>query len=290
MRHTPECFANHMGFYMCEPVWMRQAVTHIKAGRLPSRREAADLAEPFELTADGIAIIAINGPMIKGESKFSQANTMALRSAVRSAASSEAVRGIMLVIDSPGGTVAGTGDLAAEVQAAGARKPVHAFIEDLGASAAFWVASQASRITATPTAEVGSIGTVAVVEDTSGKAEMDGIVVHVISTGPYKGAFADGAPVEPEHLADLQARVDALNSHFLEAVSRGRRLGGEALAAVADGRIHIAGKAQRLGLVDAVGTFEDAAAALRQEIETRSPRASRNRRASALIALAELGG
>lgn len=292
MIHSRECFANHMGIYAIYHQWLAMALTNLRAGFMPPVRAAAPgrPASGFELGADGIATIPIMGPMFKGPSKFSEANTVALRQAVREAASSADVNGILLVIDSPGGTVAGTADLADEVADAAKRKPLHAFIEDLGASAAYWVASQASRISATKTTEIGSIGTLAVVEDTSGKAQIDGVVVHVISTGPFKGAFADGAPVTPEHLAELQVRVNGLNAHFLEAVTRGRKLNESKLAAVSDGRLHLAEEAQSLKLIDAVGTFEDARAALQEAITLRSSKAGRNRRAAALIALAELGG
>lgn len=303
-RHTPECFAAHMGIYACEPHWMREAVAHIKAGRAPSRRAATtDPGAPlFMVRADGIAVVPISGPMFKGFSKYSEANTIAIRQAVREAAASADVKGILLAIDSPGGTVAGTSDLADEVAQAGTVKPVHAYIEDFGASAAYWVASQAGRITANPTAEVGSIGTLAVVEDTSGAAQMAGVVVHVISTGPYKGAFVDGAPVTPEHLADLQRRIDALNAHFLDGVARGRRMTTDTVQALADGRMHIASQAQQLGLIDAVGPLESAVSALRAQIDLRAAAqnsresqdsqgaVSRRRRAAALISITELGG
>lgn len=293
MLHTPECFAAHLGLYAFEPLRLRQAVAHIKAGRWPQVRASVGGRgrSLLETSDDGLALLPISGPMFKGFSKFSEANSAELRRAVREAGQSADVKGLLLVIDSPGGTVAGTDDLAAEVAAAAARKPVHAYIEDLGASAAYWVASQALRVTANPTAEVGSIGTVAVVEDSSGAAELSGIVVHVISTGPYKGAFSDGAPVSEEHLADLQRRVDALNSHFLAAVQRGRRMDRKAVESIADGRVHIASEAQRLGLVDAVGTMEEAVAELRASVEARAPQDSRRiRRAAAKIRIRQLEG
>lgn len=289
--HNPACFANHMGLYACEPVWFRQAVAQVKAGRYPVPQAATGdsrTAQRIRVSDDGIAVLHIAGPMFKGWSKFSSANSIELRQAVRQAAQSEDVRGLLLAIDSPGGTVAGTADLADEVRAAAALKPVHAFVEDLTASAAYWVASQAARITATRTSEIGSIGVVTVVKDTSGKAEMDGVRVHVISTGPYKGAFADGAPVSEEHLADLQRRVDDLNAHFLDAVGRGRKMPQEQVQALADGRTHIAEAARGLGLIDSIGPFEDAISALRQEIEFRTPKTSRRRQAAAAMLRYEL--
>jgi protease-4 len=115
-----------------------------------------------------------------------------------------------------------------------------------------------TRVTANATAEVGSIGTVAVVWDTSKAAEDAGIEVHVVCTAPLKGAFVDGAPITDEALEDLQRRVDDLNGHFLRALTRGRGLRGQSLARVNDGRIYGAAQAKRLGLIDEVQGRDEA--------------------------------
>lgn len=286
MKHSKACFAAHMGIYAMEPHWLAQAVRLIQAGHALPLPAAAAGPAPGQRAAK-VQVVRISGPMFKGESKFSDANTIRIRNQIRAIARDPDVAGVLLAVDSPGGTVAGTADLAQEVRALAAQKPVHAFIEDLGASAAYWVASQASRITATPTTEVGSIGTMAVVEDTSGMAEMDGVVVHVVSTGDYKGAFTPGVPVDPVHLEELQERVNDLNAHFLRAVQMGRGLNAEAVQAAADGRVFIAEKARGLGLIDHVGSYDDAVEGLLAAIESR-PNTSRRRRAAAKLKIMQM--
>ncbi len=260
--YHPTCAAMHLGMWMIEPVWMRAAVEAVRTGTWPIRAvDAANDGEegPFmQVTPDGVAVLDIAGQMQKGFSKFGGTSTLAARKLLREAVRDDSVRAILLHIDSPGGTVAGTADFAADVRAANEKKPVSAHIDDLGASAAYWVASQAGRITANTTAEVGSIGTVAVVEDSSGKAETEGIKVHVVSTGEFKGAFADGAPVEEKHLEELQARVNELNAHFLHGVAKGRGMSTTDVKSLADGRVHIAAKAKALGLIDGVMSFDAA--------------------------------
>ena len=76
--------------------------------------------------------------MQKGSSKFGGASTIRVRRQIREARQDEDVEAILLVVDSPGGTVAGTDELAREVGRAAEEKIVHAHIDDLGASAAFW--------------------------------------------------------------------------------------------------------------------------------------------------------
>lgn len=222
--------------------------------------------KPYFIDSAGISIIPIDGQMMKGESKYGGANTIEVRRQVRAAMKDSDVKGILLAIDSPGGTVSGTEELAADVLAARKAKPTRAHVDDLGASAAYWVASQTSRITASATSEIGSIGTLAVVEDFSGAAEKKGIKVNVISTGPYKGAGVPGTVVTDAHIAYVQYRVNAINDQFLAAVASGRKKSPAKVQDWADGRVWIASKAQEMGLIDGVMRFDQALEELRQEV------------------------
>jgi signal peptide peptidase SppA len=226
--------------------------------------------KPYAVSGNGIAVIPIMGPMVKGGGKNGEADSVEIRRSLRAAVQDTAIGGIMLVIDSPGGTVAGTDELARDVRSASEVKPTAAHIEDLGASAAYWVASQAGTITANHTAEVGSIGTMAMVEDSSGAAKADGIVVHVVSTGAYKGAFSPGTEITPDHLAYLQEQANALNTHFMTAVSKGRKVGMSRVETWADGRAWIASTAKDMGLIDGVTRLDDAMRTLQKSIPKRT--------------------
>jgi len=280
-----------MGLYAIECHYLSRVVAAIKADQWPIVTAANGTvgASGYLMAGDGVAVVPIMGPMMKGSSKYPHANTIDARRAVRAAVRDEAVGAILLHIDSPGGggMVAGTAELADDVRRAGEQKPVVAYGEDLLASAAYWVASQARSISANKTAEVGSIGTVAVVEDTSGAAAMEGVTVHVVSTGAYKGAFSDGAPVTAQHLEYLAERVAELNGHFLGAVTAGRGLSGTALEAVSDGRVWGANTAKELGLVDAVEPLDAVIGRLSDEVD-RTRRQRRQRRARAVVARSKL--
>lgn len=264
----PRCVAFHRGEWMIEPEYFKLALRDIQAGRLPARAER-DVQPVGRYPVDqGIAMIGINGPMMKGHSKYGGANTVDIRNDVRHAQRAKGVKAIMLLIDSPGGTVAGTGELARDVRDANAVKPVYAHIEDLGASAAYWVASQAGRVTATETSQVGSIGTIAVIEDSSGAAEMAGVEVHVVASAPLKGAFVDGTKVTDEELDYVREQVDDANGHFLQGVKTGRRLSIARVREAADGRVYSAANAKTLGLIDAVSSVDQAVNFARRELST----------------------
>lgn len=220
--------------------------------------------KPYPMSG-GVAQLSLSGPMSKGGSPslFDGASTVALRRQVRQAANDPDVTAILLRVDSPGGEVAGTGDLAADVRAAAQHKPLYAYAEDLCASAAYWVASQSNAVYANPGARVGSIGTYLVVPDSSGLADKLGVRVHVVRAGEHKGAGVDGAPVTDAHLAHFQGQVDDLNAQFVAAVRRGRNMTAEQAAALADGRVYVGAKAREAGLIDGVTSYDNVLAKLR---------------------------
>lgn len=281
---NPACRAQHTGIYAIRPAWLMQTLAQIRSGLYVERvravgpeaeREAARM--PMEVR-DGVATIFVAGPMVKGWSKFTPADTMQIRRAVRQARNANDVKGILLLIDSPGGSVAGVQELADEVAVAAKDKPVHAHLDDMGASAAYWVASQANRVTANRTAIVGSIGAFTVLEDTSAMAEGLGVKVHVVASGPMKGGAVDGVPVTAEVLAETQRLVDAVAKDFFGAVTRGRGIKGKALDAITTGEVWTAEEALSLGLLDAVTSSDAAWADLGKAIR-KSPTPRRDRAA-----------
>ena len=252
----PRCTERHTGLMLIEPEWARRAIALYAVGQLPVVEARAD-DERLAYTIQGrVAVIPMFGYMQKGESKFGGVSTVFTRRALRAATADEEVDTIVLHIDSPGGSVAGVSELAGEMVKAKKSKPLLAQIEDLGASAAYWVASQADRIYANETAEVGSIGTMAVIVDSSGMAARDGVKVHVIATGDKKGIGVPGREVTEDDLAYLRGRVEAINGFFQRAVQTGRGLSDKRMEEVSDGRVVIAAEAKRLGLIDGVQSME----------------------------------
>lgn len=230
---------------------------HVSAQR--EQQDALRSEASYRVDRNGIVVLQLTGTMTKRGSSLSGGGTVRLRRQIREAANDPEVKGILLQIESPGGTVAGTKELAddvAEINASG--KPVHAFIEDLGASAAYYVASQADRITANAPAMVGSIGTFMVVYDASSRMGQLGIKAHVIRAGQFKGAGAFGAEVTEAQLEEWQALISDSNELFLNAVAKGRDMTLAQVKQIADGRVHLASNALDLKLIDGIGTISEA--------------------------------
>jgi signal peptide peptidase SppA len=222
---------------------------------------------------DGIALIDITGALTKHVASFGGGtSTVLVRRLLSLVRTMPEVRGVLLRIDSPGGSVSGTRELSLDVARLAKDMPVWAFCEDLTCSAAYWIASQANKIYASPTSLVGSIGTYTVVVDSSEAAKSEGFSVHVIKSGPFKGVGTPGTELTDEHLFDIQKTVDSFNRFFLDAVETGRGLSGDRLAAVSDGRSFLAEQARELGLVDEVRDLEECFATMQTVIPPPPPR------------------
>lgn len=230
-------------------------VMHVQHARAGGGASVIDYG--YAVTPQGTAIISLSGPLMKLLSSLSGGtSTVVARRQIRAATNDDAVKAIALRIDSPGGTVSGTMDLADDVARAASVKPLAAYIEDMGASAAYWIASQAAKVFANAPAVVGSIGIYTVLVDESARAERKGVKVLVVRAGDFKGAGVPGTEISDEQLAETQKVVDALNSHFVQAVAKGRGISNKRASELADGRVHIGAAAQQVGLVDGIQTFD----------------------------------
>lgn len=235
--------------------------------------EAAPLKERKLASIDdqGIATVEIRGELTKYGSSLSSAPAMLmLRRTIDTLAQDASARGLLLILHSPGGTVSGTFDLADSIAEFATKKPVVTFGEDLVASAAYAIASQSTKLFASPAALIGSIGTYMVLVDSSKAAADWGYKYEVVKAGEMKGAGVPGTPITDAQRTEAQRTVNDLNSMFLRTVERGRRMSADRVAAVADGRVHLASDALKLGLIDQVGTLAAAYAAL-QSMSTHQP-------------------
>ena len=233
-----------------------------------------------------IGRIDLTGTLMKSESSMDEStSTVRARRAMRSLADDTRIDGIIQVIDSPGGTVAGTQDYAVEARRAATMKPLVTFFEDLGASAAYWVGSVASRIFANESALVGSIGTLLVVQDFAKRAETLGVKVHVLKRGDLKGTGVPGTEITEAQLTYLDGLVGSLDSIFKEEVSKAR---GLSLSAINDlqARVMPAKEALSVGLIDEIGNYHDAINSLVTLIDKR--KSGKSATASAVLSSSTL--
>ena len=208
--------------------------------------------------ADSVAILPVIGPI------FPRANllTMSGGSSIQSLAydfnvalESKAVESIILNIDSPGGEITGVNEFADMIYAARGKKTIIAYVYGLGASAAYWIASSASEIVLSSTAEVGSIGVVAGYTDRRKEDERKGIqqIEIVSSQSPYKRPD----PTTTGGRSQIQAIVDQMADVFINAVARNREVQSEeVLENYGQGKMFVGEDAVQRGLADRIGSLE----------------------------------
>ena len=230
-----------------------------RGGFLPKQESDS----PLLSVEDGIGVVAIEGPILRKPDLFARISFGATGSedigaALREAGERADIKAVFLNIDSPGGTVAGTPELAAAVKALNDRKPVYAFSSGLMCSAAYWIASQARAIYATPSAQVGSIGVVQAVIDNTAALDMAGIKVEVFSVGKYKAMGAPGTTLTDDQRGLIQSNLAEIAAEFHDAVlARGRAIPAEAM----EGQTFSGKQAQRNNLA---GMVPDRAEAMRR--------------------------
>jgi signal peptide peptidase SppA len=232
------------------------------AGISPEMISRLDLGDPeegpgYEVSRDGTATIRINGVLLRaGASMYRAFGIEAtsydeLSAAIRAAEGDPAARRILLSVDSPGGQASGVHAAADAIFHAS--KPVAAHVQTMAASGGYWLASQAQAgITASRGAQVGSIGAYTVVVDISERAKASGVKVHVLSSGPYKGAGVPGTEISEAQLAEVQARINKLADEFVADVARGRDKNVTDIRASADGRVYDIADSVTRGLIDRI--------------------------------------
>lgn len=261
------------GYWAITPVKLEEIkriyATHLRGEKIDIAAVEAATGKKLDnsmngsYTVDNVAVIPIQGVIAKKMNLFSQisggCSTQVIASDFQAAINDPNIKGIVLHIDSPGGTVDGTKALSDIIAAARGTKPVIACADGMMCSAAYWAGSAADSIyLADLTTDVGSIGVVASHMDISGAEEKAGIKTTEITAGKYKRAVSQYQPLSEEGRALIQADLDQIYELFVDAVAanRGRSV-EDVLNNMSDGRVFLGQKAVEAGLVDGVATLAE---------------------------------
>ncbi len=216
-----------------------------------------------------IQVITISGPLMKNDQYCGPAGMKSMGNWIKQADKDPGVDGILLVIDSPGGTVSGTEDLGAIIK--GTKKPIVAYVEDLAASAGYWLACNCDEIIAnTTTAQVGSIGVLLSFMDIQPALEREGVVFHTITAPQSTEKTAMFDKIRAGEYEEYKNTVLApLAAKFIDTVTGNRANVNESQT---KGAVYFA-KDVIGSLVDSIGTFDQA---LQRVAELATPSATFN--------------
>jgi protease-4 len=211
---------------------------------------AISLSEGSEISfGDAVAVVEIEGEIVYDLSKIRE---------IESYRDDSSVKALLVFVNSPGGGVSASQALYEALQSVKQEKPVVAFLASVAASGGYYVACAADSIVAHGGTLTGSIGVIATFLRTQELFHKIGLDVTVIKAGEYKDIGSPHRPMTDEERAYLGALLDDVYQQFLRAVSEGRGMPLERVTEIAGGRLYSGEQAARLGLIDRVGTYEQA--------------------------------
>lgn len=193
---------------------------------------------------DSIARIEIDGTI---------ATDAARLRAFEALAENDSVKAVLIAINSPGGTTAGGEELYDAIGKLRAKKPVVAYVKELGASAAYMTAIAADRVFVRRLSIVGSIGVLFQTANAQKLLQNIGVDLEKVQSGPLKAEPDIDEPMSDEVRASLQALVDDSFSWFVDIVAERRGLTRAEVLPLADGRIMTGNQGIASKLVDEVG-------------------------------------
>lgn len=218
-----------------------------------------------------IAEIDISGAITSGEGEGSVlGNTVGASSGtvmeeIRKAAEDKNVKGLLLRINSPGGSVTAAEEIGRELERfkKNTGKPIYVSMGDMAASAGYWLAAcQSDKIYANASTMTGSIGVYMPYMNTEELYKKIGIQTEKIKSGAHKDIMSPARPMTPEERDILQKMVNEMYEQFITVVATGRNLDVNRVRVLADGRVYTGKQAKELGLVDEIGNYYDALDAL----------------------------
>lgn len=187
--------------------------------------------------------------------------------------SNPSVGAIVFDVDSPGGTAAGLSGVSEKIYNYRGKKPMIAVVNDLMASAAYFIGSAADEIVADPDSLTGSIGTIMVHFDYSQYLENMGIKTTIIKSGKYKAEANPYEPLSDDAKDELQSMADEYYQVFLSAVARNRNTTpAKVKSDYGEGRVFRADKAKSVGMVDRIATLEQVIRDMRPKASIQSNR------------------
>jgi protease IV len=178
--------------------------------------------------------------------------------ALESLSNSRATRAVIVHIDSPGGTTVGSEELHDALRRVANKKPMVVVVDGMAASGGYIAAMAADHILTQKTSLVGSIGVLFQVPNVSHLLETIGVKVEEIKSSPLKAAPNGLEPTSPEARAAIESLVRDSYAWFKDMVKDRRKLDGEALDRVSDGRVFTGRQAVELKLVDEIGQEREA--------------------------------
>lgn len=217
-------------------------------------------AEPEQ--ENRVGIVVASGMILDGEQPPGTVGSLTMAEKLSQARQDKNIRAVVVRIDSPGGSASASETIRMEMlRLKQAGKPVVVSMGSMAASGGYWMAAVADEIWASPTTVTGSIGVFGVLADIRQGLEKLGVYTDGLGTTAVAGGVRADRELPPELARVVQLTIEHVYARFLGVVSEGRKIPVEQAGELAEGRVWSGLDAKRLGLVDHLGSFDEAVAA-----------------------------
>ena len=201
-------------------------------------------------SGEKIAVVELNGVILNSEETVRQ---------LKKYRDDKSIKGILFRIDSPGGGVVASQEIFEEVKKVREQgKPIVVSMGSLAASGGYYVSCPANKIVANPGTLTGSIGVISQFMRYDSLLGKIGVQVNTIKSGKLKDAGSPFRPMTESDRAYFQQLMDDVHQQFITAVEKERKLSRDSVLKYADGRVFTGEQALAIGLIDTIGTLEDA--------------------------------
>lgn len=215
--------------------------------------------EKKDFSKKKIALVYAEGDIVDGEGGSTAIGSGDFSKAIREARSDSSIKAIVLRINSPGGSALASDVIWREVYLATKAKPVIVSMGNMAASGGYYIAAPADTIVAEPTTITGSIGVFGILFNAKGFLNNKlGITTDEVQTNKHGNIESLYKPLTPEEKAIIQSEVENIYETFITHVSEGRSLDKAFVDSIGQGRVWSAVDAKRLGLVDVIGSLQNA--------------------------------
>lgn len=242
-----------------QPLAARAPVVHKVSAERYFRARHATRLRPLR-SKPLIGVIEVHGAIVS-RARFGLGPLAAedrITAALRTARASSAIRGVILHIDSPGGSALASDRIYHEVLRLAEVKPVVAYLSNVAASGGYYIAAAAHCVVAQPQSVTGSIGVVSARFVFGPLLERLGVFTHVVKRGARADLFSTERRLNDGERAVMEREIEGFYRAFVEAVAKGRKRTPAEIEPLAQGRVYSGAEAHACGLVDLLGGFERA--------------------------------
>lgn len=213
---------------------------------------------PVSKAKQKIAVIYADGEIVDGTGRDEVAGTY-FASQIEKVRSDSTIKAVVFRVNSPGGSVAASERIKEQIELLKKEKPVVASYGDYAASGGYWISNSCDRIFADKTTLTGSIGVFSMIPDLSGTLkDIAHVNITPVNSNKHGDMLSLFRPLDEAETAAMQASVEDIYTTFVNYVAEGRGLEPDFVDSIAQGRVWTGADALEIGLVDEIGTLEDA--------------------------------